>query len=70
MPELRLVVLALQDKLAYGTTFQAALTSAGHLLGSFYPYPDDEGSVHSAADARCVCQSRIVILRDTIVVDN
>jgi uncharacterized membrane protein (UPF0182 family) len=25
MPELRLVVLALQDKLAYGTTFQAAL---------------------------------------------
>ncbi len=27
MPELRLVVLALQDKLAYGTTFEAALTS-------------------------------------------
>ena len=27
MPELRIVVLALQDKLAYGTTFQAALTS-------------------------------------------
>jgi uncharacterized membrane protein (UPF0182 family) len=27
MPELRLVVLALQDKLAYGPTFQAALTS-------------------------------------------
>jgi uncharacterized membrane protein (UPF0182 family) len=27
MPELRLVVLALQDKLAYGTTFQAALRS-------------------------------------------
>ena len=27
MPELRLVVLALQDKLAYGTTFQAALQS-------------------------------------------
>ena len=27
MPELRLVVLALQDKLAYGTTFQAALSS-------------------------------------------
>ena len=27
MPELRLVVLALQDKLAYGTNFQAALTS-------------------------------------------
>jgi uncharacterized membrane protein (UPF0182 family) len=27
MPELRLVVLAVQDKLAYGTTFQAALRS-------------------------------------------
>jgi uncharacterized membrane protein (UPF0182 family) len=27
MPELRLVVLALQDKLAYGTSFQAALTA-------------------------------------------
>jgi hypothetical protein len=27
MPELRMVVLALQDKLAYGTTFQAALRS-------------------------------------------
>ena len=27
MPELRLVVLALQDKLAYGITFQAALRS-------------------------------------------
>jgi uncharacterized membrane protein (UPF0182 family) len=25
MPELRLVVLALQDRLAYGTTFEAAL---------------------------------------------
>jgi hypothetical protein len=31
MPELRLVVLALQDKLAYGTTFEAALRS---LFGS------------------------------------
>ena len=27
MPELRLVVLALQDRLAYGTTFEAALSS-------------------------------------------
>jgi hypothetical protein len=27
MPELRLVVLALQDKLAYGTTFHAALAA-------------------------------------------
>ncbi len=34
MPELRLVVLALQDKLAYGPTFQAALAS---LFGSETP---------------------------------
>jgi uncharacterized protein len=27
MPELRLVVLALQDRLAYGSTFEAALTA-------------------------------------------
>ncbi len=30
MPELRLVVLALQDRLAYGTTFEAALSSLFH----------------------------------------
>ncbi len=34
MPELRLVVLALQDKLAYGPTFEAALAS---LFGSATP---------------------------------
>jgi uncharacterized protein len=34
MPELRLVVLALQDRLAYGTTFEAALAS---LLGQALP---------------------------------
>jgi len=34
MPELRLVVLALQDRLAYGTTFEAALAS---LLGQPLP---------------------------------
>ncbi len=35
MPELRLVVLALQDKLAYGPTFEAALTSLfGNSLNS------------------------------------
>jgi uncharacterized protein len=38
MPELRLVVLALQDKLAYGTTFQAALRSLfGGELSSLNP---------------------------------
>jgi uncharacterized membrane protein (UPF0182 family) len=44
MPELRLVVLALQDKLAYGTTFQAALTAlfggeASSLTASQTPQP-------------------------------
>jgi uncharacterized membrane protein (UPF0182 family) len=34
MPELRLVVLALQDRLAYGPTFEAALSS---LFGSDAP---------------------------------
>jgi uncharacterized membrane protein (UPF0182 family) len=34
MPELRLVVLALQDRLAYGPTFEAALSS---LFGSEAP---------------------------------
>ena len=34
MPELRLVVLALQDRLAYGPTFEAALSS---LFGSQAP---------------------------------
>jgi hypothetical protein len=34
MPELRLVVLALQDRLAYGTSFDAALSS---LFGSETP---------------------------------
>jgi uncharacterized membrane protein (UPF0182 family) len=44
MPELRLVVLALQDKLAYGTTFQAALGAlfggeASSLTASETPQP-------------------------------
>jgi uncharacterized membrane protein (UPF0182 family) len=34
MPELRIVVLALQDRLAYGPTFEAALSS---LFGSETP---------------------------------
>jgi hypothetical protein len=36
MPELRIVVLALQDRLAYGPTFEAALSS---LFGSETPNP-------------------------------
>ena len=48
MPELRLVVLALQDKLAYGPTFEAALSSlfgAGSLAVSAAEAP------HAAAEA-------------------
>jgi uncharacterized membrane protein (UPF0182 family) len=36
MPELRLIVLALQDRLAYGTNFDAALAA---LLGQPLPQP-------------------------------
>jgi uncharacterized membrane protein (UPF0182 family) len=44
MPELRLVVLALQDRLAYGPTFEAALTSlfgggVSSLSSSETPHP-------------------------------
>jgi len=40
MPELRLVVLALQDKLAYGTTFEAALGSLFGEGGSSLTAPE------------------------------
>jgi len=47
MPELRLVVLALQDRLAYGPTFEAALTSlfgggVSSLSGSEAAHPNGE----------------------------
>jgi hypothetical protein len=45
MPELRLVVLALQDRLAYGTTFEAALQG---LFGQ----PPASASAETAAAAR------------------
>ncbi len=49
MPELRLVVLALQDRLAYGPTFEAALTSlfggtVSSLSSSEAPHPAAEPS--------------------------
>jgi len=60
MPELRLVVLALQDKLAYGTTFEAALASlfggnASSLSAAEAPQaaasaPSAAGTVQPAAD--------------------
>src|SRR5271170_2981166 len=57
MPELRLVVLALQDRLAYGTTFQAALASlfggeASSLNASEAPQsaPASQGTAQPATD--------------------
>jgi uncharacterized membrane protein (UPF0182 family) len=60
MPELRLVVLALQDKLAYGTTFEAALASlfgeggsslsAAEAPQGLAPAPSVAGSSQPAAD--------------------
>jgi hypothetical protein len=48
MPELRLVVLALQDRLAYGPTFDAALSS---LFGSTPQRPSDAGSANAVSEA-------------------
>jgi hypothetical protein len=48
MPELRLVVLALQDRLAYGPTFEAALSS---LFGSEAPSLTAAGAPQAAATA-------------------
>jgi uncharacterized protein len=48
MPELRIVVLALQDKLAYGPTFEAALAS---LYGGEAPVATSTGAAPSAAQA-------------------
>jgi uncharacterized protein len=47
MPELRLVVLALQDRLAYGPTFEAALTS---LFGGGAPSLSSAELPHSATE--------------------
>ena len=49
MPELRLVVLALQDRLAYGPTFEAALTS---LFGSEAPSLTASGGAASRGNSR------------------
>lgn len=49
MPELRLVVLALQDKLAYGTTFEAALGSLFGEGGSSLTAPEASQSASQAS---------------------
>jgi hypothetical protein len=48
MPELRLVVLALQDRLAYGPTFEAALTSL---------FAGGTSSLSASEPARAVAES-------------
>ncbi len=53
MPELRLVVLALQDKLAYGTTFEAALAS---LFGGETSSLNAAEAPQTAAPSRKVAQ--------------
>jgi uncharacterized membrane protein (UPF0182 family) len=56
MPELRLVVLALQDKLAYGPSYEAALTSlfgggTSSLTASETPEtPDESGAAQSSTN--------------------
>jgi uncharacterized membrane protein (UPF0182 family) len=48
MPELRLVVLALQDRLAYGTTFEAAMAG---LFGQALPPAAVSSSTAASAPA-------------------
>jgi len=57
MPELRLVVLALQDRLAYGTTFEAALTSLfGEGGSSLTASEAAQGAAQTGAQATGVAQ--------------
>jgi uncharacterized membrane protein (UPF0182 family) len=52
MPELRLVVLALQDRLAYGPTFEAALAALfGGATSSLSPTEPPRAAAASAASA-------------------
>jgi uncharacterized membrane protein (UPF0182 family) len=56
MPELRLVVLALQDRLAYGPTFEAALAGlfgggASSTIPAAHPVPSPAGAPGAAATA-------------------
>jgi uncharacterized protein len=51
MPELRLVVLALQDKLAYGPTFESAMASLfGAAVSSLTASPTNAGAVQVEAE--------------------
>ncbi|MGI4756424.1 MAG: UPF0182 family protein [Janthinobacterium lividum] len=66
MPELRLVVLALQDRLAYGTSFEAALSNLFHgtessITPSAQPSPaaaDTPAAAANVTSAKSVPESR------------
>jgi uncharacterized membrane protein (UPF0182 family) len=72
MPELRLVVLALQDKLAYGATYEAALQSlfagaASSMTAEAAPQPNaaaPSGGAAPAADANALIQAAARDLND------
>ena len=58
MPELRLVVLALQDRLAYGPTFESAMRAlfggeASSLSAATAPVEPGRGAAASAVDRAC-----------------
>jgi uncharacterized membrane protein (UPF0182 family) len=58
MPELRLVVLALQDKLAYGPTFESAMAALfGGGTSSLTAAPGTSAATSSAANAPDKCPS-------------
>lgn len=69
MPELRLVVLALQDRLVYGPTFEAAMaglfggaassTSAAQETQSGTPSPAASRSLEERPDPKASCSARI-----------
>jgi hypothetical protein len=59
MPELRLVVLALQDKLAYGPTFESALSSL--FGGSISSLSASESSAAPAASTSAAGSSTPVL---------
>jgi uncharacterized membrane protein (UPF0182 family) len=66
MPELRLVVLALQDRLAYGPTFDSAMRAlfsgeASSLSGTTAPADADQSAAASAAASKPVADVNTLI---------
>jgi uncharacterized membrane protein (UPF0182 family) len=66
MPELRLVVLALQDRLAYGPTFESAMRSlfggeASSLSGATAPAEPERGALAPTAAIKTVADANALI---------